>query len=80
MKSIISIDKINELTKDDFIDIFGNVFEKTNWIADQAYNLKPYKSFNQLSSIMIKIYEQRLSKIVSNNIIISTLNYTKDLI
>ena len=28
MKSIISIDKINELTKDDFIDIFGNVFEK----------------------------------------------------
>ena len=57
MKSIISIDKINKLTRDDFIGIFGNVFEKTNWIADQAYNLKPYKSFNQLSSIMIKIYE-----------------------
>lgn len=57
MKSIISIDKINELTKDDFIDIFGNVFEKTNWIADRAYNSKPYKNFNELSSIMIKIYE-----------------------
>tara|TARA_Y100000741_G_C18052992_1_gene477191 strand:- start:20 stop:523 length:504 start_codon:yes stop_codon:yes gene_type:complete len=57
MKSIISIDKINELTKDDFIDIFGNVFEKTNWIADRAYNSKPYKSFNDLSSTIIKIYE-----------------------
>ena len=57
MKSIISIDRINELTKDDFIGIFGNIFEKTNWIADKAYTLKPYKSFNDLSSIMIKIYE-----------------------
>jgi 2-oxo-4-hydroxy-4-carboxy-5-ureidoimidazoline decarboxylase len=57
MKSIISIDKINELTKDDFIDLFGNVFEKTNWIADKTYYLKPFKSFNELSSKMINIYE-----------------------
>ena len=57
MKSISSIDKINELTKDDFIGIFGNVFEKTDWIADKAYNLKPYKSFDELSSVIIEIYE-----------------------
>ena len=57
MKSIGSIDKINELTKNDFIDIFGNVFEKTNWIADKAFNLKPYKNFDELFSTLIEIYE-----------------------
>jgi len=57
MKTITSIDKINQLTKNDFIDIFGNVFEKTYWIADKAFNLKPYKNFNELLSTIIKIYE-----------------------
>ena len=57
MKTIKSINKINELAKNDFIDIFGNVFEKTKWIADKAFDLKPYKSFNELSSIIMKIYE-----------------------
>ena len=58
MKTINSINEINQLSKNDFIDIFGNVFEKTYWIADKAYNLKPYKSFNELSSKMIEIYEK----------------------
>ena len=57
MKTINSIDEINQLTKNDFIDIFGNVFEKTNWIANKAFNLKPYKNFNELMSTLIKIYE-----------------------
>jgi|TARA_B100000470_G_C19461993_1_gene246262 OHCU decarboxylase len=57
MKTIISIDKINQLTKNDFISIFGNIFEKTKWIADSAYNLKPYKSSSELSAMIMKIYE-----------------------
>ena len=57
MKTISSIDKINQLSKNDFIDIFGNVFEKTYWIADKAFNLKPYKNLNELLSSIIKIYE-----------------------
>jgi OHCU decarboxylase len=58
MKSINSIDKINQLTKNDFIDIFGNVFEKTYWIADKVFNFKPYKNFNELLSTFIEIYEK----------------------
>ena len=58
MKTINSIDEINQLTKNDFIDIFGNVFEKTYWIADKAFNLKPYKNFNELLSTFIEIYEK----------------------
>ena len=57
MKTINSIDKVNQLAKNDFIDIFGNVFEKTYWIADKAYNLKPFNNFNELSSTIRKIYE-----------------------
>jgi len=62
MKTINSIDKINQLTKNDFIDIFGNVFEKTYWIADKTFNLKPYKNFNELCSIFYKIYENSSKK------------------
>ena len=57
MKSINSIAKVNLLLENDFVDIFGNVFEKTNWIANKAFNLKPYKDFNELISTLIKIYE-----------------------
>ena len=57
MKTISSIEKVNQLTENDFIDVFGNVFEKTNSIASKAFNLKPYKDFNELISKIIKIYE-----------------------
>ena len=57
MKTISSIDKINKLSKNDFIDIFGNVFEKTYWIADKAFNMKPYKNSQELLSTIIEIYE-----------------------
>ena len=57
MKTISSIDKINQLSKNDFIDIFGNVFEKTYWIADKAFNMKPYKNSQELLSTIIEIYE-----------------------
>ena len=52
-----SIDKVNNLRKSDFISIFGNVFEKTQWIAEKAYNSKPYKNFEELFSKMMEIFE-----------------------
>ena len=52
-----SIDKVNKLSKSDFISIFGNVFEKTEWIAQKSYDLKPYKNFEELFSKMMKVFE-----------------------
>ena len=52
-----SIDKINKLSKSDFISIFGNVFEKTEWIAQKSYDSKPYKNFEELFSKMVEIFE-----------------------
>ena len=57
MKTINSIEEVNLLSENDFIDTFGNVFEKTNWIANKAFNSKPYKSFDGFISTIIKIYE-----------------------
>ena len=57
MKTINSIEEVNQLSENDFISTFGNVFEKTNWIADKAFNLKPYKDFDEFISTIIKIYE-----------------------
>mgnify|MGYP001458013052 CR=1 FL=1 len=45
-----SVNKVNNLNKSDFISIFGNVFEKTEWIAAQAYALKPFNNFEELFS------------------------------
>ena len=57
MKTINSIDQINQLPKNDFIDIFGNVFEKTDWVAKKAYSLKPFISLDDLFSKIINIFE-----------------------
>ena len=52
-----SIDKVNKLSKSDFISIFGNVFEKTDWIAQKSYDLKPYKNFEELFLKMMETFE-----------------------
>ena len=51
------IDKFNKLNKSDFLSIFGNVFEKTEWIAEKCYDLKPYNSIDKLFLKMMEIFE-----------------------
>ena len=52
-----SINSINQLNKSDFLSIFGNIFEKTEWIAEKVFDLKPFKSNDDLFSKMINKYE-----------------------
>mgnify|MGYP001322500230 FL=1 len=52
-----SINNINQLNKSDFLSIFGNIFEKTEWIAEKVFDLKPFKSIDDLFSRMINQYE-----------------------
>ena len=52
-----SIDKFNKLSKAEFISIFGNIFEKTEWIAEKCYELKPYNNPDEFVSKMMKIFE-----------------------
>ena len=52
-----SIEKFNKLSKTEFISIFGNIFEKTEWIAERCYELKPYNNLDELFSKMMEIFE-----------------------
>jgi len=51
------IDKFNKLSKSEFISAFGNIFEKTEWIAERCYESKPYNNLDQLISKMMDIFE-----------------------
>ena len=51
------INKINKLSKTVFIKVFGNIFENSEWIANELYNQKPFINFMKLSSSMIGIFE-----------------------
>ena len=52
-----TIDNINDLNKSDFLSIFGNVFEKTQSVALETFEFKPFKDFNDIISKMLNIYE-----------------------
>ena len=52
------IDNINSLKKSDFLSIFGNVFEKTESVALEAFELKPFKDFDDIIVKMLNIYER----------------------
>jgi len=51
------INKINKLSKSEFIKVFANIFENAGWIAEELYNQKPFDNFEALSSKMLNIFE-----------------------
>ena len=51
------INKINKLSKSEFIKVFANIFENAIWIAEELYNQKPFDNFEALSSKMLNIFE-----------------------
>ena len=50
------IDKFNKLSKSEFISVFGNIFEKTEWIAERCYESKPYNDLDELILKMMEIF------------------------
>ena len=61
---MIDIKKINSLDKSDFLSIFGNVFEKSKWISEKAFDLKPFESLESFISKIIEIYENSDNKTI----------------
>ena len=49
---------LNSLSETEFLSIFGNVFEKSEWIASEAFKQKPFKDFKDLTDKMINIYNE----------------------
>ena len=59
---------LNNLNRGEFISLFGVIFEKTQWIAEKLFDLKPFKDKDDLINKMIQIYESA-SKHESLNIL-----------
>ncbi len=51
------INKINKLSQSEFVKVFANIFEKTEWIAEELYNQIPFNNFEELSSKILNIFE-----------------------
>ena len=51
------INKINKLSKSEFVKVFANIFENAGWIAEVLYNQKPFNDFEELSSKILNIFE-----------------------
>ena len=58
------IKKINSLDKSEFLSIFGNVFEKSKWISEKAFDKKPFKNLESFVSEIIGIYENSENKTI----------------
>ena len=65
------INKINKLSKSEFIKVFANIFENARWIAEELYNKKPFDNFEELSSKILNIFEtttkEKQLKILKNH-------------
>ena len=48
---------LNNLNQGKFISLFGVIFEKTQWIAEKLFELKPFKNKDDLINKIMKIYE-----------------------
>ena len=71
---MIDIKKINSLDKSEFLSIFGNVFEKSKWISEKAFDQKPFKNLESFVSEIIGIYENS-----DNRTILEILNLHPEL-
>ena len=49
-------EKLNSLSETDFLSIFGTVFEKSEWIANEVFKQKPFKNSEDLKDKMMNIY------------------------
>ena len=57
-----SIDTFNKLDKSEFLSTFGNVFEKTEWIAEKCYDSKPFNNVQELVNKMMEVFENSIKE------------------
>ena len=58
------INNLNSLSENEFVSVFGTVFEKSKWIANEAYKLKPFKNAEDLMNKMTNIYENSSKEMI----------------
>jgi 2-oxo-4-hydroxy-4-carboxy-5-ureidoimidazoline decarboxylase len=62
----LSIEEINRLAQEPFVDAFGGVFEHSPWVAERAWHRRPFSSLAHLtermnSEVAAAIVEEQLA-------------------
>lgn len=57
-KMKLTLDSINRMNREQFVDALGWVFEHSPWVAERAWISRPFSSFGQLSSKLEEAVEQ----------------------
>jgi 2-oxo-4-hydroxy-4-carboxy-5-ureidoimidazoline decarboxylase len=50
---LISSDELQQLEHDRFVELFGGVFEHAPWVADEAFDARPFHTIEALHEAMI---------------------------
>ena len=45
---VIRLDQVNEMTREDFVQTFGRLFQGPSWVAERAYDQRPFKDTHDL--------------------------------
>ncbi|WP_223066956.1 2-oxo-4-hydroxy-4-carboxy-5-ureidoimidazoline decarboxylase [Paenibacillus caui] len=54
----LTIAEINALSKPEFVEVFGSVFEHSPWVAEGAFEAKPFASVRELHEAMLRVVEE----------------------
>jgi OHCU decarboxylase len=54
MKERITVDEVNRLSREGFIERFGPLYEHSPWVAEQAYGARPFGGLDGLHGAMVR--------------------------
>lgn len=52
---MLNIEQVNQMTKQQYIEQFGEVFEHSPWIAEQAWEQRPFADKSELHRAMLAV-------------------------
>jgi 2-oxo-4-hydroxy-4-carboxy-5-ureidoimidazoline decarboxylase len=58
MPQKLSITDINQIPNLQFVEALGSIFEHSPWVAEAAFDLRPFESVDQLHVTMVGIVDQ----------------------
>ena len=54
MPQKITVDRVNRLSREGFVERLGPVYEHSPWVAEQAYGGRPFNGFDGLHGAMVR--------------------------
>jgi OHCU decarboxylase len=54
MPQKITVDRVNRLSREGFVERFGGLYEHSPWVAEQAYGGRPFNGFDGLHGSMVR--------------------------